>query len=306
MTKIIRIVTSDEALFASARAAAAALDGYELGDPQSVEDILGSVVSSDDVILLDGWQRAENVYESCRRLTGRTKCPTFIVTDDDNRLAEPIAIFCGATGTVSRPLSAAKLREAVGRANAPRELPSEHRGEDTGDRVLPESLVRDLVGDHANRLVDVLIDPETGLYGYDYLKYKLDEEFKRSRRFDLPLSCVMLGYEGQADDETLGHLSSIFLNASRDTDVLGRFDQSSFLFFLPNTGPDGAEVMARRICQSAESAGLRDLVGDELEISVGIAYCPHPDVGRHEELFERAREAFLVGQKDGGLVVRSD
>ena len=88
--------------------------------------------------------------------------------------------------------------------------------------------------------------------------------------------------------------------------MLGRFDQSSFLFFLPNTGPDGARVMARRIRESAEEEGLRDLVGDRLTIAVGISTCPHPDVERREDLFTRARGAFLDAQREGGVVVHSD
>ena len=308
-TKSIRIVTNDEALLASARAAAAGLaegGDWTMAEPQSVEDILNSTVSPGDVILLDAWQKAENVYESCRRLTRRTKCRTFVVTDTDNKLADAIATFCGATGTLSRPLSADALRAAIERASAPQAgLPREHRGA-TEQRDLPERLVRDLVGERSEKLVDVMIDPDTGLYNYDYLTFKLDEEFKRARRFEHALSCVMLGFEGQAGDDTLGELSSIFLNASRDTDVLGRFDQSSFLFFLPNTGPDGAEVMAERIREAAEEAGLRDLVGDPLEIAVGISYFPHPGIDRREELFRRAREAFQSGQRDGGVVVRAD
>ena len=301
----IRIVTTDEALLASVRAACAGLDGWTLQEPLSVEDILGSDVAPGDVILLDAWQRSENVYESCRRLTGRTKCRTYVVTDMDNALAEPIALFCGATGTLARPLSATALRGVIDTSTPRTELVTDLRG--AGDeRDLPQALLADLVGERSTRLVDVMIDPETGLYSYDYLKFKLDEEFKRAARFDQPLSCVMLGFEGQVDEETLGELASIFLNASRDTDVLGRFDQSSFLFFLPNTGPDGAEVMASRIRESAEEASLADLVGDALEIAVGISYFPHPDIEEREELFARAREAFHSGQRDGGVVVRAD
>jgi len=88
--------------------------------------------------------------------------------------------------------------------------------------------------------------------------------------------------------------------------VLGRFDQSSFLFFLPNTGPDGAEVMAQRIRAAAEQARIADLVGDPLDIAVGISYYPHPEIREREELFARAREAFHAGQRDGGVVIRAD
>ena len=34
-----------------------------------------------------------------------------------------------------------------------------------------------------------LIDPVTGLFNYSFLSYKLDEEFKRARRY-APLACA--------------------------------------------------------------------------------------------------------------------
>src|SRR5262245_55892767 len=223
--RTVRIVTNDEALFATTRGAVAALEGWEIAEPQSVEELLARKLGPGDVILIDAWLRTENVYESCRRLTGKTRCRTYIVTDGRNGHAEEIAAFCGATGTLQRPISGERLRALIGEpALEKRVLPAEHRGQ--AEHALPERLLRDLVGEGAHRLIDALTDPETGLYNYDYLSYKLDEEFKRARRFEHPLACVMLGFEGQLDESALGQLASIFLNASRDTDVLGRFDQS--------------------------------------------------------------------------------
>jgi diguanylate cyclase (GGDEF)-like protein len=304
--RTVRIVTNDEALFATTRGAVAALEGWEISEPQSIEELLARKVNPGDVILIDAWLRTENVYESCRRLTGKTRCRTYIVTDGRNGFADEIAAFCGATGTLQRPLSGERLRALLGDTMPEkRTLPTEQRGQGTTEHDLPERLLRDLVGEGSHRLIDALTDPETGLYNYDYLTYKLDEEFKRARRFDHPLSCVMLGFEGQVEEDVLGHLASIFLNASRDTDVLGRFDQSSFLFFLPNTGPDGAGIMARRIREAAESENLRDLVGDRLAIAVGISTCPHPAVKRREDLFSRARAAYLAALREGGGVIHS-
>lgn len=304
--RTVRIVTTDEALYATTRGAVAALEGWEISEPQSVEEVLAKRLGQEDVILIDAWLRTENVYESCRRLTGKTRCRTYIVTDGRNGFADEIAAFCGATGTLQRPISGERLRTLLGDANSQmRALPTELRGQSASEHALPERLLRDLVGDGSPRLIDALTDPETGLYNYDYLTYKLDEEFKRSRRFEHPLSCVMLGFEGPVDEEVLGKLAGIFLNASRDTDVLGRFDQSSFLFLLPNTGPDGAGIMARRIREAAEAQNLRDLVGDSLSIAVGISTCPHPAVKRREDLFSRVRAAFLAAQSEGGVVIHS-
>jgi diguanylate cyclase (GGDEF)-like protein len=302
--RCVRIVTSDESLFATTRGAVAGLEGWEMAEPQSVEDLLAKKHGPHDVILLDAWLRTENVYESCRRLAGKTRCRTYIVTDSRNGHADELAAFCGATGTLLRPLSGERLRALLADPQGEqRALASEQRG--TVEHALPERLLRDLVGASSHRLIDALTDPETGLYNYDYLGYKLDEEFKRARRFEHPLSCVMLGFEGQVEESVLARLSSIFLNASRDTDILGRFDLSSFLFLLPNTGPDGAAVMARRIRESAEAEGLHDLVGDRLAIAVGISTSPHPAVKKREDLFARARAAFHAAQRDGGVVIHA-
>jgi diguanylate cyclase (GGDEF)-like protein len=304
--RTVRIVTNDEALYATTRGAVAALDGWELAEPQSVEELLAKKLPAGDVILLDAWLRAENVYESCRRLTGKTRCRTYVVTDGRNGHADEIAAFCGATGTLQRPISGERLRSLlVAHGSETRALAADHRGHAAVEHALPERLLRDLVGEGSHTLIDALTDPETGLFNYEYLTFKLDEEFKRARRFEQPLSCVMLGYEGQVDEDVLGRLSSIFLNASRDTDVLGRFDQCSFLFLLPNTGPDGSGVMARRIREAAEAENLRDLVGDRLALAVGISTCPHPAVKRREDLLARARAAFLAAQHEGGVVIHS-
>jgi len=302
--RTVRIVTNDEALFATTRGAVAAIEGWEMAEPQSVEELLARSTPG-DVILLDAWLRTENAYESCRRLTGKTRCRIFLVTDGRNGFADEIASFCGATGTLQRPLSGERLRALLADSGPERRPPSEQRGQSAAEHALPERLLRDLVGEGSHRLIDALTDPETGLYNYAYLTYKLDEEFKRARRFEQPLSCVMLGFDGQVEDDVLARLASMFLNASRDTDILGRFDQSSFLFLLPNTGPDGAAVMARRIRDGAEAEGLRDLVGDRLSIAVGISTCPHPAVKRREDLFSRSRAAFLAAQRDGGVVIHS-
>jgi len=303
--RTIRVVTTDESLMASARACVAALEGWEVAGVANVDELLQSPPMLGDVILVDSWLRNTNVYEACRRLTGNTRCRTFVVVDATNRLAEPIARFCGATGVLHRPLVPSRMREALSSAGGKRApLPKEARGE-TSAPAFPDKLLVDLNGKTDESLVAALTDPETGLFSYGFLSYKLDEEFKRARRFGQPLSCVMLGFEGQVGEEVLREFASIFLETSRDTDVLGRFDESSFLFFLPNTGPDGARVMARRVGDLAQQRGLRDLVGDPVVISVGIATMPHPDIQRREDLFAQTRRAFCAARQDGGGVVVS-
>jgi diguanylate cyclase (GGDEF)-like protein len=303
--RTIRIVTTDESLLASARACVSALEGWEVAAVPSVDALLQTPPMLGDVILLDSWLRNTNVYEACRKLMGNTRCRTFVVVDAANRLAEPIARFCGATGVLHRPLVPSRLRDALANATAKRpQLPKDARG-DASVAVFPEKLLVDLNGAPHELLIGALTDPETGLFCYAFLHYKLDEEYKRAKRFSQPLSCVMLGFEGQVTQSVLQEFAAIFLETSRDTDVLGRFDESSFLFLLPNTGPDGARIMARRVGDLAQQRNLRDLVGDPVVISCGIATVPHPDIQKREDLFAQTRRAFFAARQEGGGVVVS-
>lgn len=302
--RTIRVVTTDESLLANARAAASTLEGWEIAQAGSVAEILEHMPPAGDVILLDSWLRGGNVYEECRRLAGQTRCRTFVVAQHGNRYAEAIARFCGATGVLERPVAASRLRAALDHSMALRPAPArDARGQGSEDAVLPEKLLTDIAGKPDESLVSALVDPETSLFNYAFLNYKIDEEYKRARRFGSPLACVMLGFEGQLSANALQELAAIFLDLSRDTDVLGRFDESSFLFLLPNTGPDGAKVMAKRVGEQASERKIVDMVGDPVVISVGISTCPHPDVRRRDDLFAKARRAFLDAQQKGGGVI---
>lgn len=328
--RTIRIATADPSVLSTARAALQGgdgdaddpLSGFEVEQIPSWRDLVEAPPAPGDVLVLDSWMKDGNVYELLRRLAGRTKCRTYVLVESGNHVAEPIARFCGATGVLERPLTNSKLRTALGLAAGPRPaLASEARGHTAEDAgfVFPEALLQELAGQGApaadlhlddgapggEELMRALIDPVTGLFNYSFLSYKLDEEFKRARRFHAPLACAMLGFESQASDDTLRELAAIFLAASRDTDVLGRFDENSFLFLLPNTGPDGAEIMAQRVANTAEERRLLDLVGDRIELAIGIANYPSAEIERRDDLYAAAREAFLEARHAGGGVVVS-
>ena len=313
--RTIKLVTSDEALVAAVRAAVSGLPGFEFLALANAAQLESQPPAQGDVLLLDRGMTSENVYELCRRVATKYGCRTFLVVNQGARLAEPIARFCGATGVIERPFGSAELRRHMGSAPEfsaghssaaeQRKPQSQPRSSLEETRRLPAALLRDAAGRPDQRLIDHLTDPETQLFHYSFLHFKLDEEFKRAQRFAHPLACVMLGFEGQASEQVLRELAGIFLSASRDTDVLGRFDENSFLFLLPLTGPDGAEVMAKRVGEQAREHELRDLVGDPLAIAVGISAFPHPEIKKREDLFHRARQAFLSARAHGGGVVNA-
>ncbi|MFT7680375.1 MAG: diguanylate cyclase (GGDEF)-like protein [Planctomycetota bacterium] len=301
--RTVRVLSTDEALLAAIHTGVDTIDGWSVVQLRDAEALIASPPVAGDVVLVDSWLRGTNVYELMRSLTGRLQARAFVVVEQGNSDAKGIAQFCGAAGILERPVRPSALRQVLEVA-APTPAPMlAKRGEENA-YDLPESLLTDLTsGEPDSSMIRALIDPATGLFNYAFLNYKLDEEFKRARRFDHPLAVVMLGFEGQATDEVLRELSGIFLASSRDTDVLGRFDESSFLFLLPNTGPDGAEIMAHRVARDAATRKLKDLVGDPLTLSTGIASYPAPGFERREDLYGKAREAFFAARHKGGGVV---
>ena len=247
-------------------------------------------------VVLDAASCAANAFVVARRLTSGGGVRLAMVFDESpDEVQLGIARFCGCGAVLDRSDIAAGLRRAAERwadQQAPR------AGLDSVAPVLPETLLRQLgkglAGDdhdpRPTRLIEALADPETSLFNYDFLTYKLDEEFKRSRRFEHALTCVMIELGGECAANVLQELGSVFLQAARDTDILGRFDLSSFLLLLPETPPDGARAMAERIVSTIGELGLRDVVGDPLELSIGIVSCPHPDVIRAADLYRLARQ----------------
>lgn len=144
------------------------------------------------------------------------------------------------------------------------------------------SLQRLLRFEREDSLSNRLQDPETGLFDGPYATLKLDEEWKRAHRFHQPLSLLLLdlgtevGTRSEADQRALlAEASGVFLNECRDIDVLARFAPTIFLFLLPGTGPDGAEVLARRILAALTS---RLAVFGDIRPACGLCSVPSSDV----------------------------
>lgn len=302
------LVTADPKVAEQVAQAIGRLSGWKLRQMKGGRELVASLKSGEGFLLLDERLPDWNAYELCRRYKGATQIRVFVLLRPDDRFGAGIARFCGADGTLPVPLDEEILRAALETRYPEVRIDELLRKAEKSEvpPSFPESLLKDAMGEQDKDLVEAIIDPETKLFNYAFLSYKLDEEFKRAVRFKYPLSCVMLGFDGEASAEVLLDLAGIFLTHSRDTDVLGRFDLNSFLFFLPNTGLGGARTMAERVLQAAGRKKLKDLVGEPLEVSVGIATCPHPAITEREHLFQASREAFEKARRHGGGIEIAD
>lgn len=225
-----------------------------------------------DLVLLSVDWTVENAFLFCSRLKAPRQPWVCVVmmyeTEMEGELAEPLTQFCMADGLLHidpeqetghkaalellfSVLHRPRLRESTDVLLARLEGEMGGAATELADRIQSE-----LSSERGRSFLHTVTDPETGLYSRGFMAFKLEEEFKRSWRFRLPLSVLLLDFPGMREidaDERLsilGQVSGLLLTECRDIDFMGRYDESSFLLLLPNTGLFGAKVFTTRILTS--------------------------------------------------------
>ncbi len=102
-----------------------------------------------------------------------------------------------------------------------------------------------------------ITDPLTGLHNRRYLEARLAEELSRSKRYDYPLSFMMIDIDDfklyndsnghQAGDRALEITAQCLRAALRKVDVASRYGGEEFSILLPQTTLEEAGVIADRI-----------------------------------------------------------
>lgn len=176
------------------------------------------------------------------------------------------------------------------------------------DRFLKELL---RVPAKTDPIVSKISDPLTGLHHKGYMSIKLDEEFKKSRRYSNPLALLFVDIDNYQDVETrygkpvaqelLLEIAGVFLCESRDVDAAGRVDDARFMLLLPSTDLAGARIMANRVFEQACNRRVRaGNVEVPIKCSVGIAALPSDDVDSVDDFAERALRAMKTASNLGG------
>lgn len=130
------------------------------------------------------------------------------------------------------------------------------------------------------------VDGLTGLRNRQRFFEDLRREFAASRRYDSPLSLILLDVDGlrtvnetrgyDAGDRLLLALAELLMTRLRVTDIAARIGDDDFAIILPRTPQEGAERLAQRIAEA---------LGDWVAIGIGSAV---PSVGSGSELLDRA------------------
>ena len=150
-------------------------------------------------------------------------------------------------------------------------------------------------------------DEVTGLYNRRFFSLRLEEEISRFRRFNHPVSVVVLDLDsfktvndefGHAvGDETLRDIGQILMKHSRGINVVSRYGGDEFAVLLVETSKIGARLYAERIRQVVATFPFSH--GKTVTASFGVSSLPDDEAATSEALFRAADEA-LYGAKRAG------
>jgi diguanylate cyclase (GGDEF)-like protein len=148
-----------------------------------------------------------------------------------------------------------------------RRLQSDWDQEIATRRDLQEKLesYRTRLDDALGRLnTESTLDGLTGLPNRRAFETRLDEETDRARRYELPISLVLLEIDRSTQlqaalghekaNELLQRLAQHLRRGLRQSDMLSRYSSHGFAILLPNTGFDGCCALAQRMTKSIAAA----------------------------------------------------
>lgn len=152
------------------------------------------------------------------------------------------------------------------------------------------------------RVYEVFIDRETGLYDRRTMWSRLAEEVSRTRRYRYPLALMLIAFESPNSRlavEYLLQLAQILKCRTRTSDLLARYSEDTLALLLPCTNEHGALRLAERIRQLA--ATLSPILARSL--SIGVTSAPGGYNGDKIALVEQVEWALRQALEQEGRTV---
>jgi len=156
----------------------------------------------------------------------------------------------------------------------------------------------------------VSIDTLTGVQTRRHFSERAQVEFSRAKRFKHALSFIILDLDlfknvndefGHiAGDNLLKSITSICKKVIRSIDLLGRFGGEEFMILLPETGIEGAVIVAERIRVLVEQSILL-FESNEIEttISLGVTGVDEVTTENLDKFLKYADKALYKAKKKG-------
>lgn len=151
----------------------------------------------------------------------------------------------------------------------------------------------------------------TGLFNQIYIRQRLEEEIYRSRRYNHPLSLLMIDldnfkglndrYGHTAGDHLLKYFSQLIIETIRPSDIAARYGGEEFLIILPETNKEEAQAVAERLQKRISLYPFRiDSRKEDVQFSISIGVSSFPEYSQSgDELITLADMALYQAKKEG-------
>ncbi len=154
------------------------------------------------------------------------------------------------------------------------------------------------------------IDSLTGLFNRRAFEKKILEEFERSKRYEHPLSVIMLDIDNfKKINDTYGHhggdaalvkISEILREKSRRSDFPSRFGGEEFVLVLPETDQDNAIQVARKFHDEIRTCTFGTIDKPfSLTVSMGLASTNKKQYSDWRRMIDDADSALYVAKNSG-------
>ena len=130
-----------------------------------------------------------------------------------------------------------------------------------------------------------LVDEETGLYNRLYLVHHLNESYARARRYNTPLSCILLQtiwwrnleefiQEDSDPSSAIREIAQFLLQNVRTGDILGRWATNEFLLVTSCTPPKFARLVVKNLSKKLENYEFLDPPDLTVSFRAGVSGLP--------------------------------
>jgi two-component system, cell cycle response regulator len=254
-----------------------------------------------DLILLDVVLPDIDGNEVCRwlKLNDDTRAvPIIMLTEKKAILDKVTGLESGANDYLPKPFDESELNARI---YVQLRAKVQHDDLKKKNRQLEDMLTR----------VETLatMDSLTGLSNRRRFETILENEFRRSVRYQHSLSCMLIDIDlfkqvndlfgHQVGDSLLKEIAQVIQSSIREVDTAARWGGEEFVVLSPNTPVKNARIAAARILKAISGREFTATGHQRITVSIGIAGLPDPAIDTQEKLVHAADLAMYEAKKKG-------
>ncbi|HSM23421.1 MAG TPA: diguanylate cyclase [Anaerolineaceae bacterium] len=191
-----------------------------------------------------------------------------------------------------------------------RSIELKHTLEKLADEIDKKNKIKNNLEFYIQENQKLQITDEFGCFNRPQLISELENEIKRAKRYNTPLSMVILDpdylrminetYGFSTGSEVLHTLVKLLMDNIRDTDIVGRISGEEFAIIMPQTAGKEAVIGADRIRNLIGANPVETSKGQvRLSVSMGVLEIPKEGVPSIDLIFHQASLALETAKRKG-------